>query len=688
MYYYFAITGLVNGLASIILGSFVYLKNRTSEINKKFAFFNIWVFAWSFGYIFWPLSQNNLNECLFWFRFLHIGAVLVPPAFLDFVVTFLGINRHKVVRVGYILALLVISFIFTPIFLQNSMKPVSIFKLWAIPGPMFYPYLVMFFGYAGYSSVLLFNGYKHSVGAKRNQIFIMFVCSLVGYVGACVSNYLLFFGFSVPPYANISILIYLIFFSYAIVAHNLFNIEIIVRRTIVFGGLLVSVLTMLVLPTLIIQEYIVRNAGFVGRAIGLSISGIMIIFGVKKIELFLVNVTDKYLFQKKYDYRELVKVFARDVLTVVELDKLLLMTAERISEIVRLKSCTLFLHNEERKGYDLQAHVGNVPTMNFVVDEDIQAIKAYVLRSETADKKAADLLERLDANLLIPVRFKDSPIALVSLGAKMSDEDFTKDDLDIILPLSRTLAIAISNAKLFAELARAQKEMAEKEKMAVIGTLAAGMAHEIRNPVSTIKIFTEYVPDRIGEFEFRNKYRDIVIKEVEKINHVIQALVDFSAEEQAAESEEIRLRSAIEDLILIVGAKQESEKRITFINSIQEGIPLIKMNRKDLDEILLNLTQNAIQAISREGKIEFNATEKEASMVLEIIDNGCGMNEDVLRHIFAPFFTTKSKGFGLGLFVVSELVRRNGGKISVESVVGAGTKFTLEFQKQKQNISN
>ena len=143
--------------------------------------------------------------------------------------------------------------------------------------------------------------------------------------------------------------------AYAIVRHQLMDIEVIIKKTLVFAGLLASVFTMLVLPTLLIQEYILRTAGQTGRLIGLTISGVIIILTMRRIENFLINVTDRYLFQKKYDYKELLKTFTAEVLTVLDLDKLVNLTVDKLVDIIKLSSSAVLLFNEEKQEFRVVA---------------------------------------------------------------------------------------------------------------------------------------------------------------------------------------------------------------------------------------------------------------------------------------------------------------------------------------------
>ncbi len=427
--------------------------------------------------------------------------------------------------------------------------------------------------------------------------------------------------------------------AYAILRHKLLDIEVIIKKTLIFAGLFTIAYAtfafFVLLGQTFFEKFITQN-----RWVSIIPSVIVITLTLRPLESFLINITDKYLFQKKYDYRELLKTFASEVLTVLDLDKLIKLTEEKLAEIMKLEYCRM------------------------VISDGIGV--------------------NIEAPLKLPIYIHDESMGALVLGKKKSDEDYNQDDLDILQPIAKTLGIAISNARLVEELSKAQIEAAQKEKMATVGTLAAGMAHEIRNPITTIRVFSEYVPDRLSDDEFRGKYRNVVTKEVDKIDHIIQALIDFSGDEGIQRTFGVSVHKAVEELISIISQNRDISGRIRFINNIQPDLAKAGVNKEELDEIILNLTQNAIYAISNKGIITFSAQEKDKTIVIGVSDTGCGMSEETAKHIFDPFFTTKSKGFGLGLFVVNELVKRNSGEISVESEIGRGTKFKLEFKKAEQ----
>ena len=622
------------------LAIFVYLNSRKKFLNRIYAIQSIVIGSWIFG-CFGESVIKNYQFIFVWDKALNIFAVFSIPVFVHTYYAILGYRSDKYVKFFYFLAIALAIISFNPMYINGVEYRYGV-RYISKPGPLY----SIFIGGVMYGFLLslikLSKAMKTSDSHKKLQLKYVLIATICMFIAAII--YLaMVLDIAISPLDNTLNSLYGILIAYAIVRHQLMDIEVIIKKTLVFAGLLASVFLMLILPTLIIQEHLFRGAGIGARLIGLTISGIIIIFTMRRIESSLINITDKYLFQKKYDYKELLKTFTEEVLTVLDLRQLIDLTKDKLTEIIKMESCDVLLFDDEKE----------TPT--------------------TASK----------GERIISLTLNNRNIGVLKLGKKKSDEDYTQDDMDILLPLARTLAIAISNAHLFDELGKAQAEAAQKEKMATIGTLAAGMAHEIRNPITTIKVFSEYLPDKLKEPAFMSKYKNIVIKEIDKIDHIIQTMVDFSTSDVPSEVNDVSLNEAVDDVVVLIGLDINTIDRIEFVKNILPSLPKIRVNKKDLDEILLNLIQNAIHAIKDKGIITFSVSEDKNSVRLEIKDTGCGMSEDVLKHIFSPFFTTKSKGFGLGLFVVKELVKRNGGKVFVESKVGEGTRFDLEFQKAR-----
>ena len=640
----FAISSLLILISCTLVGIFVYWKGRPDKVAIAFSLFSFITCFWGWGG-YQVAIANSKELALFWWQVSFVGVIFCPVVYAHFIFNFLGIKRKALLFSIYCLAVffLVLDFFAKNIFLGNLRFVFNQFY-WIEPRSFLYIffYISIYWVLLTYFFSLLVKAYIKSAGFRRQQLKYMLLGSILGWLGGHC-NFFISLGIDIYPYANFLVVVYVLVFTYAILRHQLLDIEVIIKKTLIFTGIFISVYAVFALFAFLGQMFFERFVT-ANRWLSMIPSVIIVTFTLRPLESFLINATDKYLFQKKYDYKELLKTFASEVLSVLELDKLIKLTEEKISELMRLEYCKMIIAD----------------------NEDIKT----------------------EATLKIPISINNRQIGALLLGKKKSDKEYTRDDMIILQSLSNTLAIAISNANLIDELTNAQIKIAEKDKMATVGTLAAGMAHEIRNPITTIKVFSEYVPDRLKDEVFTNKYRDIIAKEVDKIDHIIQTLIDFSGEDGASATSGVSAYEAVEELVSIIAQNKDVAGRVDFVNNIPPDLAKINVNKEELDEIILNLTQNAIHAIPEKGMITFSAEEKEKSITIEISDTGSGMSEETIAHIFDPFFTTKSRGFGLGLFVVKELVQRNKGEISVESRVGEGTKFKLKFNADYRELKS
>lgn len=696
-----ALTGMFVGITCLLLAVFI-LKYGTNKVQKSFGFQNFAIGLYGFGMGLAGMSSSPETASIWW-KVAVAGGYLIAPLLLNHVLLLNNISRK-----GLLYALWIWAASYPVICLSglDGMRLSYVFNSYylATPTNAFYnSYYAVWVGAVIYVSYLVVKGYLRSSQEEKRGMLLYAVAYLGGIWGGATHFFMVTMNVNILyPYGNLLICAYCIIVTYAIFRHNLFDIEVIIRKTLVFAGLLVFVLSIFILPTLVIQEFLLTGAGFKGRLLGLTIGGLVIIFGMKRVEVFLVNVTDKYLFQKKYDYKALLRTFTTEVLTVLELDDLVNLTVNKLTDIVKLKSCAVLLFDDDKQQFDVMASQGIKDRSVTLIRPDgivtfMDETHGYLLLSELRENKTAipdsiqEIIEKLNAELIIPMVMHEEVIGVLSLGKKKSDEDYTEDDLSIILPLARTLAIAISNAKLFIELGKTQAEAAQREKMAVIGTLSAGINHEICNPLGIARgqceAFLLNLKDGLYKSktneELLTKAKEImakVIKETDRATSITKKLSGF-AKPSKGESESVDIAKEIDEVISLVGYELKLEK-IDFEKKIDHGLPNIYVDKKQFQEVLFNLIRNAGQAIGDKGRITISAFKERERVFIDIKDTGSGIPEDKVKQLFNPFFTTKDpgKGTGLGLFIVRQVIEKNGGRIYLkETTVGEGTTFRVEF---------
>lgn len=218
------------------------------------------------------------------------------------------------------------------------------------------------------------------------------------------------------------------------------------------------------------------------------------------------------------------------------------------------------------------------------------------------------------------------------------------------------------------------REIARSQRLASLGSLAAGVAHEIRNPLSSIKGLATYFMERTEEEEDKNVAK-IMISEVDRLNRVVSQLVEL-ARPVTISKQPALLKSVIENSIKLL-EREALGKNIQIATNISSEKIEIAIDKDRITQVLLNLFLNAIESMEKGGKLTIDVFKKDKGVLIKVSDTGSGIDKDYLSQIFDPYFTTKSNGTGLGLAIVYNIIEAHDGKITAQSFSGKGTVFTI-----------
>ncbi len=228
----------------------------------------------------------------------------------------------------------------------------------------------------------------------------------------------------------------------------------------------------------------------------------------------------------------------------------------------------------------------------------------------------------------------------------------------------------------FTEFRKLQAQVDQSEKLAVVGQLAAGVAHEIGNPLASISSLVQILQRRSKE-EFMNEQLANIKENIDRISKIVRELVDFSR----PPSYEVEIHNITEVIKTALGIVKYDKrvKKVKFESDLSNELPKVKAASDELLQVFVNILLNALDAIEGTGNIFVKSYYREKFVYIEISDNGCGMNYNLIEKIFDPFFTTKEtgKGTGLGLSVSYGIVKKFNGEIKVKSKVNKGSTFTV-----------
>jgi signal transduction histidine kinase len=237
----------------------------------------------------------------------------------------------------------------------------------------------------------------------------------------------------------------------------------------------------------------------------------------------------------------------------------------------------------------------------------------------------------------------------------------------------------------FSDLSRLKELEQEKqraERLASFGSLASGVAHEIKNPLVAIRTFAELLPERFGDVDFRDDFSKVVVREIDRIDNLVARLRGIaSAPQQQARSVDVR-QPMSETLMLLRGQLEQSRTTVRYV--VEDDAPLVTIEDSQLKQLFLNIFQNALEAMGHDGELSIRIARTTSSglswIVIEVSDTGPGMSDSVRSHVFEPFFTTKPTGSGLGLAICRSIVDAHRGSIRAEdNRIPPGTTIVVEL---------
>jgi signal transduction histidine kinase len=297
-------------------------------------------------------------------------------------------------------------------------------------------------------------------------------------------------------------------------------------------------------------------------------------------------------------------------------------------------------------------------------------------------------MEALQAARILPHLNKDRLIAFSILGAAqpLAEESVLAESL--LAALTQTATNALDTMMLYEDLHRSHTLIKRTDRLKSLETIAGGFAHEIRNPLTSIKTFIQLAPERKDDPQFIQEFSKVVLDDVYRIERLIQEILDYARYMEPQLTDE-DFNDIVASCLYFIDVKADSQG-IKIEKELAPDLPRVMLDRQQIKQVLLNLFLNAMAAMSKSGgklRVQTRKLMKPEGKVwahIEIEDTGEGIQDANLDHIFDPFFTTKHKsgeneGTGLGLTIVHQIIQEHHGEILVKSSVGVGTTFFVSL---------
>lgn len=495
----------------------------------------------------------------------------------------------------------------------------------------------------------------------------------------------------IPPFGAIFATVFLYFVNQVLTTGRLLDIREVFSRLLAVAagaGLLVTI-DALSVATLVGPAYPVHIAFQV------FLASTLFLLGYEPLRKQVETWGGRVLNRRGHRLQESLAELDDAVSRVLSMDALVSEIQIRLLESGRVAVTTVYLWDEDRRSYRLVDERGEreQPAILQVARQPFTdgfgaGMRAYhrpdLERIARVDPKRGEelevrlrLLAAMNAELVLPFTSGDVVLGWIAIGVDPDGEGFSEEDVQRLTSSANRAGVIVENLLGF-------EKLKEEHRLAALGTMAAGLAHEIRNPLAGIKGAAQFLQgSRSGPDAEMVK---VIIDEVDRLSSVVTAFLDYARPFQVnfEETSAHTLFSYVTGVLRM----QALPEGIQVSDDAPLDLPAVLADTPKLTQVLLNLCQNAVQAMRTGGTLTLTArvgtlrdpkARRAAALELAVTDTGAGIPAEDLDKLFVPFFTTRQHGTGLGLAISRRIVQAHGGELDVRSVVGAGSTFTVRL---------
>ena len=716
----YAIGYFLVGLIVAWEGFFVFFQDRKSLINLSYMLCDITAGIWLTGVGMIYISKTA-GLSLFWARYYSfLGIIFVTPSVYFFSLWWrkvsglnhvLGENMHskglskeakKVVFNFFCAGLLYLFCISSDSFIQG---------MWEYPwgfypkaGSLYFIFVIWFYWIMAISIKNFFYVYRREkVPVKKKQTKLILLAFAIAFIGSV--EFLPNYGFALYLFAFLPVLIFLSMIGYCVIRYKLMDIETVLHKTLAWFFTTLTLVIPFVL-TLYLAYPWYSHHGNVSFLSFLSFLGIMFLFFVRAFH----SKIDHFFQRRRYGLEEIANKFTEDLVHLKGAAQLSQRLKVVIKDTLYSQKVDLFVYDSKKDKYIPMGESDNsqpeltiegtflqwLTKGNIIVYKDLIEIDPFYLQVKDDLKQC---FSSTDSVVIVPLVLGGELLGLINLGKKETYKRYTALDFHFLTVLKNQSAIAISNSLLYdnmedqvkkrtKELIDTQKQLIRAEKMATVGTLAGGVAHEINNPLTAILTNVQFLLSSPESVDVESL--QLMEEATKRCRTIVQKLMLYARKpSESGQMQKINILDITNGVVGLLGYQLKQENINIKVEADSKKY-LVVGNQDELEQVITNLILNAKDAIKKiktEGVIKIILSKDKENVVVKVKDEGVGIADENLVKIFDPFFTTKDvgKGTGLGLSISQAIVQKHQGSIEVESKQDKGSTFIIILPKVEDN---
>lgn len=582
-------------------------------------------------------------------------------------------------------------------FLRRASVVAAVVLLGAMLTP-FYDHAVVVGGLLLYVTVFLSLalGYLYKLGFEtesRVEGARLRYIALVGGFGGLFTlvEYLPYVGLDIPPVGTILILVFLYALSQSITHYRLIDLYELAGRLGVLTALAFVLAFILWLMRLVSGEQLFLHV---------VVSAFLVLILFDPLRTRVQEWISQVFFHERFELERTVLALRRSLAHIIEIDELAELLIDGLDKSPRFTQGGLYLLGPDARVFILKNHFGPKPAERVemaparpLIDRLSRTGAAVLENAEREleerrllgdDREAetahdiAVTMRALQSSLCLGLRGESGHLyGFVCVRDDRLRDAFSREEVQLLVGLATQVAVTVENSQLY-------QQMKEKDRLAALGEMAAGLAHEIRNPLGSIKASAQYLSETSDQPEGRGEFLDIIVDEVDRLNRVVSSFLDY-ARPAHTDPEPIDVNATVQLTLQFLRPECDSAD-VGLHVTMDPELPKVRIDIEHLRQVLINLVQNAMQAMTSGGDIYVETRIQDRFRIgagarpwvhLSVRDTGPGIAPGLLANLFVPFVTTKQQGTGLGLAISQRIVSEIGGRIDVRSRQGVGTTFVV-----------
>ena len=419
---------------------------------------------------------------------------------------------------------------------------------------------------------------------------------------------------------------------------------------------------------------------------------LILIILIRPLEARIEKLIDRLLYKNIYRYRKNFLVFSRELLKYFSTDRLFQEVRKFLKENFFVDTVYIFYKDEGEPVYRLWKKTTDRSPGFSLQDYLIEylsrqktSVEFYDMDHDRLTREQLEFLTKLHISIILPLFYEKELVSFILIPEKNNKKTFTHEELEILTIFSNEIANALVRNRTIEKIREQERERSRMERLAAIGELTAGVAHEIRNPLNTISTSAETLLHKDLEEEDKSELLQFILEESQRLNHILSDFLKLSKIHNI-HPEETDIGDLLQDLSYEAERRKEGKTAVRLVHELRD--PVVMLDKDLVYQVLLNLVINALDAIrvrqqqepDYRGNLSVRIRENDHDLLFIIEDDGQSIPPEVRERIFNPFYTTKKDGTGLGLSISSNLVKNMGGTLTLE-IEGDLKRFRIELPR-------